>query len=65
MPRLFAIIENATNELVFASSRYSAVSSFMSAIPNRIRDCFSFVRYDANENWIPSNNEENNEERNI
>lgn len=54
MPRLFCVIEIASNELVFSSSKYSAASSFLRAVPDRIRDCFALVRYDANENWKPS-----------
>lgn len=54
MPTIFCVIEIASNELVFSSSKYSAASSFLRAVPYRIRDYFALVRYDANENWEPS-----------
>lgn len=54
MPRIFCIIEIASNELVFSSTNYSAATSFIRSMPERIRDCFAIVRYDANENWVLS-----------
>lgn len=54
MPRIFCVIEIASKELVFSSFKYSAASSFLRAVPDRIRDCFAIVRYDANEIWEPS-----------
>lgn len=53
MPRLFCVIEIASGELVYASGNYSAAASFLRAVPDRVRDCFVLVRYDANENWKP------------
>lgn len=60
MPRLFCVIENASCELVYASNKYSSSTSFLRSVPDRVRDCFSLVRYDANENWNPENKGEIN-----
>lgn len=56
MPCLFVVIENASGEVVYTSSLYSKASSFFKSLPDSISDCFSLVRYDANENWKPENN---------
>ena len=61
MPRIFAIIELSSNEVVHTSTKYSAASGFLRSIPDRIRDCFTVVRYDANENWTPDANTKNKE----
>lgn len=59
MPRLFAVLEIKSQELVFTSSRYSSASSFLRSVPERLRDYFCIVRYDPNENWVPSEEEKN------
>lgn len=51
MPRIFCVIEIASKELVYSSVRYSGATSFLRALPERVRDCFAIVRYDPNENW--------------
>lgn len=51
MPRIFVILENASSEIVYTSTQYTKAKSFMNSLPDSIRDCFSLVRYDANENW--------------
>lgn len=51
MPRLFVVLENSTNDIVYTSTQYTKATSFMNAFPDSIRDCFSLVRYDADENW--------------
>ena len=60
MPRLFCVIENASGEFVYASSKYTAATSFLRSVPDRVRDCFALVRYDANENWKPETQGEKN-----
>lgn len=57
MPRLFCVIENASGDLVYASAKYTAATSFLRSVPDRVRDCFNLVRYDANENWKPEKQE--------
>lgn len=59
MPRLFCVIELASNDLVYSSTKYSAATSFLRSVPDRVRDCFVLVRYDANENWKPTTKGEN------
>lgn len=56
MPRLFVVIENSSCEVVYTSTLYSKASAFFRSLPDSISDCFSLVRYDANENWKPENN---------
>lgn len=51
MPRLFVVLENVSCDIVYTSTQYTKAKSFMNALPDGIRDCFSLVRYDANENW--------------
>lgn len=60
IPRLFCVIENASGELVYASVKYTAATSFLRSVPDRVRDCFSLVRYDADENWKPETKGETN-----
>lgn len=55
MPRLFVVIENQSGEIVYTSTLYSKASAFLRSLPDTISDCFSLVRYDANENWKPKN----------
>lgn len=55
MPRLFVVVENCSGEVVYTSTLYSKASAFMKSLPDSISDCFSLVRYDANENWLPNN----------
>ena len=66
MPRLFCVLEGASKELVYSSVRYSGATSFLRSVPERVRDCFTIVRYDPNENWDVSgdgvtNNENDNQ----
>lgn len=55
MPRLFCVIENASGELVYSSTKFSGAISFLRSVPDRLRDCFLLVRYDPDENWKPEN----------
>lgn len=59
MPRLFAVLEIKSQELVFTSTKYSAASLFFRSVPDRLRDFFCIVRYDANDSWIPTEEEKN------
>lgn len=61
MPRIFAIIELSSNEVVHTTTKYSAASGFLRSLPDRIRDCFTVVRYDADENWTPNTKTTNEE----
>lgn len=62
MPRLFCVLEVASRELVYSSTKYSGATSFLRSVPERVRDCFAIVRYDPNENWdIPGNGSQDNE----
>lgn len=51
MPRIFVVLENASSDIVYTSTQYTKAKSFMNSLPDSIRDCFSLVRYDADENW--------------
>ena len=67
MPRLFCVLEIASKELVYSSTKYSGAASFLRSVPQRVRDCFAIVRYDPNENWDVSgdgikNNEKSTQE---
>lgn len=55
MPRLFAVIEIRSGEIVYTSTLYSKASAFVRSLPDSISDCFALVRYDANESWTPNN----------
>lgn len=55
MPRLFVVLEDRSGEIVYTSTLYSKASAFIRSLPDSISDCFSLVRYDANENWTPNN----------
>lgn len=57
MPRLFVVIENSSSEVVYTSTLYSKAAAFVRSLPDSIVDCFSLVRYDANENWVPNKKE--------
>lgn len=62
---LYCVLEVASKELVYSSTKYSGATSFLCSVPERVRDCFVIVRYDLNENWVmPCDGSNNNNENN-
>lgn len=57
-PRLFVVLENASGEVLHVTSRYSSANSILQSLPEGIRGCFGVVRYDPNENWMPTTENE-------
>lgn len=51
MPRLWALVCVSTQTIEYSSTRYSAVASMLSTIPETVRDNFALCRYNPDPNY--------------